>query len=210
MCRILNSRKDGPAGCWSDGQGQKRGFRKKWRIPDGCFVCFETWPHLAQADLKHTMLLKMELNFSPLPSARVTGMFHHSQISHGKVLHITSRGFAQAGSCPRDSIRRLSDNHILCAHRNLLRRQHYQQRNGGFHHVLRGCHIPFQMLTASGLVPSCRIFPGMGTHDLGFSLRSTRLHQDQGNSDALPFSPGQSFNLVLLYSRGLSGSISLA
>lgn len=156
-------------------------------------VCFETWPHLAQADLKHTMLLKMELNFSPLPSARVTGMFHHSQISHGKVLHITSRGFAQAGSCPRDSIRRLSDNHILCAHRNLLRRQHYQQRNGGFHHVLRGCHIPFQMLTASGLVPSCRIFPGMGTHDLGFSLRSTRLRQGQGNSDALPFSPGQSF-----------------
>lgn len=43
------------------------------------------------------------------------------------------------------------------------------------HHVFRGCYIPFQMLTASDLVPSCRIFPGMGTHTLRFSLRSTRL-----------------------------------
>lgn len=83
------------------------------------------------------------------------------------------------------------------------------------HHVLRGCHIPFQMPMASGLVPSCRIFPGMGTHDLGFSLRSTLLCPWPGNlrciaTKCIILSPqGRGLRRVLLYSRELPGSTSL-
>jgi hypothetical protein len=142
--RILDSRDAGPAGCWADAQGWQGGFREKGRTrdPRWFFVLFsfifETWFHLAQAGFKHTMRLRTVLNFSPLPRAMVTGVFCHSQPSHGKVLPITSKGSALTGSCPRDLIRMLGGNHILCTLRNLLCRQHYQQRIGGFPSCAQG------------------------------------------------------------------------
>lgn len=124
---------------------------EEWEIPGGCFSFFLSSFFLSFSPGWPQAHYVAEDGVKLLPAPKCQGYRHIPSLPDfpwkGFAYHIQSS--AQAGSCPRDSIRRLSDNHILCAHRNLLCRQHYQQRNGGFPSCAQG--MPHSFPNAHGL-----------------------------------------------------------
>lgn len=153
-------------------QRERENQKSRWFFVLFSFI-FETWFHLAQAGFKHTMQLRMVLNFSQglwLQACSVIPSLPMERFcpSHPKVLRW--QGAVQQIRSGCWVVITFFVHAEICYVASIITKELVVS-----HHVLRGCYIPFQMLTASDLVPSCRIFPGMGTHDLGLSLRSTHL-----------------------------------